>query len=109
MAFIDQHQIIALERIHGYSLVAHLIFDFMDIEYLDRLARKQSTSILIEQFCLDTCRFKFDEMLAAQALIWSEQENTIHLASATIFFQVELICRILACIKSVFPLPVAHQ
>ncbi len=38
MAFIDQHEIVALEGIDGDGLIAHLIFQLVNIEDFDPLS-----------------------------------------------------------------------
>ena len=42
MAFVHQHQVVALEGVDGDGLVAHLVLELVDIEDLNRPPREQS-------------------------------------------------------------------
>ena len=93
VAFVDQHQIVALEGIDGDGLVAHLVLELVDVEDLDRLPGEQSASVLVEQLRRDARRLELAQVLLAQPLVGREQDDAVQLAPPAVFLQVVLVLK----------------
>ena len=63
MSLIHQHQIVILKCVDGDGLLFGLFTKLGHLKNLDRMARKQTSTILAEQLGLNACRIKFPEVL----------------------------------------------
>ena len=81
-----------------------------DLEDLDRLPGEQTAPVLVEQLRLDAGRLELAQVLLAKALVGCEQDDPVQLAPPAVLRPGSAgYWRMLACISSVLPLPVALQ
>ena len=53
MSFVNKHQIVALEAIHCYRLVAILLCQLVDVYYINSLTFKDATTTLLcKKLCI---------------------------------------------------------
>jgi hypothetical protein len=109
VALVHQHQVVALEGVDGDGLVAHLVAQPGDFEDLDRLPGEQPAPVLVEQFGVDARRLELAQVLLGQTLVGRQQQDAVQFPRRPCVFSACWYCRMLACIKSVLPLPVALQ
>ena len=70
VAFVDQHEIVALEGIDGDGLVAHLVLELVDVEDLDPLVRRKArVPSFLKSSAAMPGRLELAQVLLAQALV----------------------------------------
>src|SRR5690606_3733832 len=105
--FIDEDKVVALEGIHRHRLLAHLLLQLGDLQDFHRTAGEPAASVLVEDLRLDARLLKLAQVLLRQPFVGREQDDPVQIARKTMRFH--WYWRMLACMSSVLPLPVAIQ
>lgn len=77
MAFVHEHEIVPLERIHRHRFLAGRFPQFVNVDDIHSTASEECRAVLVVILGLDAGQFKLFFVLTRQAFVWRQQHDAV--------------------------------